>query len=403
MPGIKLQNVPTSQRVMRRPQHPFQSQQKAFVISPMLIAPVLPGETLKQLLLQARCVTDPIKNGLIGWWLEYYFFYVKHTDLAARDDFEEMHLDINKDMSSLYTASKVLTNHRGSKLDYVQMCLERVTECYFRDQDELWSVGAIDSMPLAKVNKPGWYDSIMDSASMPDTTLVNEAGAGTLTTVELEAAYRTWEVLRQQGLTNATYEDYLASFGIRRPIASQHKPELIRYIRDWQYPSNIVDPTTGVPSSAVSWAIAERADKDRFFTEPGFIFGVSILRPKIYMDNQVGNAADMLEGALAWLPAIMRDDPATSLKLIDNAVGPIAGATNDYWVDIRDVFLYGDQFSNLATATAGWNRMNLPEPDLDHDYVVAADLLELFATASTFGKQDGIVSLQILGTQVDQT
>lgn len=409
MAGIRLQQVPQGRRVMRRPQHTFQSRQKPFVISPMFIAPVLPGETLKSLLLQARCVTDPVENGLIGWWLEYYFFYVKHTDLDARVDLEEMHLDINKDMSALYTATKTLTMHRGSKLDYAQMCLERVTEAYFRDEGEAWDVagGTIDSMPLAKVAKPGWYDSIMDSASMPDTQLVDEAGAGTLGTVELEAAYRTWEFLRQQGLTNATYEDYLATFGIRRPVASQHKPELLRYIRDWQYPSNTVDPSTGIPSAAVSWAVAERADKDRFFTEPGFLFGCSILRPKIYMNSQVSAGVQMLEGALSWLPAIMSDDPASSLRLIDNATGPIQSATNDYWVDIRDLFLYGDQWSNLAAGTAGWNRLSLPTVSLEHAYIpesnIAAQIMADQTGTAIYAKMDGIVSLQILGTQVDQT
>lgn len=407
MVGIKLQDVPRSRRVMRRPQHTFFSRQKPWVISPFLIAPVLPGETLKQLLLQSRCVTDPIKNGLIGWWLEYYIFYVKHTDLNIRDDLKEMHLDIQKDMSSHYSATKLLTYHKGSKLDFTQMCLERVTECYFRDEGEAWNVsgGTFDSMPLAAVNKPGWYDSIMDSAAMPDTTLVNEAGSGTLTTVELEASYRTWEFLRQQNLTQATYEDYLETFGIRRPVASLNKPELIRYVREWQYPSNVVDPVTGVPSSAVSWAIAERADKDRFFTEPGFIFGVSVLRPKTYMDEQRGSAAHMLEGALSWLPAIMKDDPASSLRIIDNATGPIEGTTNDYWVDIRDIYLYGDQFINLPEGTAGYNMIALPDANLNHKYASDADLDGLFVTADTaiYARQDGVVSLQILGAQVDQT
>jgi len=204
---------------------------------------------------------------------------------------------------------------------------------------------------------------------------------------------------------NAPYEDYLATFGIRRPVASLHKPELIRYVRDWQYPTNVVDPISGVPASAVSWAFAERADKDRFFTEPGFIFGVSVLRPKTYMDEQRGSAAHMLEGGLSWLPALMSEDPASSLKLIDNATGPIEGTTNDYWVDLRDLYLYGDQFINLPEGQAGYNMISLPDSSLKHYYASDTDMDGLFVTADTavFGRQDGVVSLQILGRQVDQT
>ena len=34
-----------------------------------------------------------------------------------------------------------------------------------------------------------------------------------------------------------------------------------------------------------------------------------------------------------------------------NNAGPLAGATNGYWVDIRDLFLYGDQFVNYDLIT----------------------------------------------------
>lgn len=405
---VQIANVlPAGQRRMRRPQHSFFTRQKPWQIQPIMIAPVLPGETLKQLLVQSRAVTDPIRNGLIGWHLEYYFFYVKHTDLEIREDMRELHLDIQKSLSAHYSATEVLTYHKGSRINYTRMCLERVTECYFRDQDEAWNVsgGTIDSLPLAKVSQPGWWDSIMDATVVPDTTLVNEAGAGTLLSSELETAQRTWEFLRMQNLTNATFEDYLKTFGIRGSVVSDHKPELIRYIKDWTYPTNTVDPLTGVPSSACSWAIGERADKDRFFTEPGFIFGVSVCRPKVYMDEQRGSAAHNLDTTLTWLPAIMKDDPASSLKLEDNATGAIEGTTNDYFWDVRDLFLYGDQFINLPEGTASYNMVSLPTAAFAHDYVSAADIDGIFVTATTaiYMRQDGIVSLQILGTQVDQT
>ena len=87
-------------RKSRRPSHPFQLKTRPWQIQPFCIAPVLPGETLKNLLLQSRVVSDPLKHPLIGWWCEYYYFYVKHRDLAGRDDFTEMMLNINKDLSS---------------------------------------------------------------------------------------------------------------------------------------------------------------------------------------------------------------------------------------------------------------------------------------------------------------
>ena len=69
------------QRSMRRPQHPFRLNTRPFAIMPCMIAPVLPGETMKNLKIQARVVTDPLLAATIGWWQEYYFFYVKLTQL----------------------------------------------------------------------------------------------------------------------------------------------------------------------------------------------------------------------------------------------------------------------------------------------------------------------------------
>ena len=51
--------------------------------------------------------------------------------------------------------------------------------------------------------------------------------------------WQNWILLRQQALTDMTWEDYLATFGVHVPDAGKSKPELIRYFRDWQYPSFI--------------------------------------------------------------------------------------------------------------------------------------------------------------------
>ena len=83
--NVSIVNAPRSQRVPRRPQHTFYLRQVPFTIQPFMIAPVIPGETLQNLSFQARCVTMPVKNPIIGWWCEYYFFYVKLTDLDDRE------------------------------------------------------------------------------------------------------------------------------------------------------------------------------------------------------------------------------------------------------------------------------------------------------------------------------
>lgn len=425
-PRISMQTMQPAGRVMRRPQHRFQIRSKPWQIQPICIAPVLPGETLRNLLIQSRVVTDPIKNPLVGWWCEYYFFYVKHRDLDQRDHFTAMMLDPNYDLSSLNAAAKQEHYHAAGAIDWVAHCLNRVVDCYFRDEPDVGSSITLGNLPAAKLGIESWLDSVTNAGDMPEEPDVPEIGidpgadttAGTaddyVKASDVEKALRHWQFLRNANMTEMSYEDYLRTYGIRAPLVEQHQPELVRYLREWSYPSNTVNPADGRPSSAVSWSIAERADKDRFFSEPGFIFGVSVIRPKVYLAGQTSGAIRLLDDAFAWLPAVMRDDPGTSLKEVAASAQPLDNNTDAFVVDVRDLFLYGDQFVNFALDTADANFVDLPTPGLEKQYPDMDDANNLFVDGPPAGeeteadvfrwlRQDGVVSLNIAGTQVDHT
>ena len=292
---------------------------------------------------------------------------------------------------------------------WTEMCLKRVVEEYFRDEGEAWDNVLIGGYPAASINGNSVLDSVTDITTMPDTTLVDEGGSGDLTTTELETSYMYWEHLRALKLVNMSYEDWLRTFGVRGQRLDPHKPELIRYVREWQYPSNTVDPSNGTPRSAVSWSIAERADKDRFFSEPGFIFGVSVARPKTYLRAQKGSAAGLLTTAMSWLPAVLEGEPYASL-LTKDASDQFITTTNGYVVDVRDLFVYGDQFINFDPSsdltlsavdlpTAALTNKRYPDEDDSEDLFIDDDDSE----SATRLRQDGVVNLQILGRQVDHT
>ena len=103
-----LADTPRFQRKMRRPRHDFNVRHMPFCITPFAIAPVLPGETLKDGNLQSRAVVDPIKNPLIGWWLEHYVFYVPHGAMPKAQSWQDMVLEPNRDMSGDLTAAASL-------------------------------------------------------------------------------------------------------------------------------------------------------------------------------------------------------------------------------------------------------------------------------------------------------
>lgn len=413
--AISVAELPRSGRVTRRPQHTFQLKQTPYAIQPFLLAPVLPGETMKNLLMQARVVTDPIKNPLVGWWIEYFFFYVKHRDLNIRDALTDMVL------SPAWTAAgagietvpaNAATYFCGNGIDWTAACLERVVEEYFRNDGEAWDDFLIDGLPAASINGNSWLDSVIsradyDGASGDDVTINTADG---LTASEVEGAMRMWDIMRANNLTQMSYEDFLRTYGVRAPDAEDpHRPELVRFVREWSYPTNTVNPADGSPSSAVSWSIAERADKDRFFKEPGFLFGVSVARPKVYLSGQKGSAAWCMRNAFTWLPALLQGDPAASLTAIADATGPLGDITDatGYVVDVRDILLYGDQFLNFDPAAVGANASALPLPTagLQKRYpALLADVQALFKTAgSEKVRQDGVVSLTIAGSQRDAT
>lgn len=402
-------------RKARRPQHQFALEQTPWVIQPFLLAPVLPGESLTNILLQARVVSDPVAHRLTGWWLEYFLFYVKLTDLDDADSLKTMFVDPSASISSLYSSTSAPYYHVGGAPNYTQMCLKRVTEEYFRDEGEAWNTWTIPvngvSMPVAKAQMhDSWCNSLMGATDYAaEDFSVDIDGNATITPREIMDAVGLWAQQRAAGITTLDYESYLKSMGIPVEEVLERRPELIRYVREWTYPTNTVNPSTGAPTSALSWSIQERADKKRYFKHPGFIFGVTVVRPKVYRGNQQGQLAHYLRTAQNWLPALARANPEVSMEKFDGAgtgaESLIGGSAEDYVFDWKDLFLYGDQFLNKAPAPTTAPEVQLPQSDMSHVYPVEADVDPLFITGETgcFVDQDGVVALTIQSLIGDDT
>lgn len=401
-------------RTARRPRHTFNVRFRPHEIMPVCIAPVLPGETMRNAVIQMRAVSDPVKFPLVGWWLEGYLFYVKLRDLGGASTYENMMLDPSTDVSSLRhsTGSFSPGYVADDDMNYVNQALVRIVEEYFRAPGEAAGDYVISAGHYAaSIHGDTWLDSVVDSTTVGAEGDINvdlNANA-TITASEVDRAMRQYQFLNINGMTNMTFEDYLASFGIRQTQQEEaQKPELLRFWRDWQYPSNTINSSTGAPTSAVSWSIQETADKDRFFKEPGFIIGVCVARPKSYLKNQKGNASGMLDSAYTWLPAILRGDHRYSLKRVVKTDGPLQDTTNDYIVDIADLFMYGDQFINYdpTTVTTLAPFASLPNAGLTNKrYPSAADVSSWFVTATTaeFIRMDGVMQFTIASNIKDMT
>jgi hypothetical protein len=414
-----MQNVqlvraaPAQQRITRTPRHTFRLKHRPYQIQPFVIAPVLPGETMTSALIQARAKTDPIAADcdLQGWWLEHYLFYVKLTDLAGRDDFTEMLLTYGHDLSAYETTADVQTYHHTG-VNWIELCVDRIVEEYFRDEGD--GTVTFDGLHQAQVHGETFIESakLASATGSTDDLLPGEDGVvpDHLST-DFSTHYTQWEAMRAMKLTAATFEDWVAAFGLKtdsKPAREDYRPELLRYSRDWQYPSTVVSGD-GSTTSAVVWSIMERADKKRLFKEPGFIVGVTVARPKVYFSGMRGAGVQMMSDAYAWLPATLSTDPFTSLKNFSIATGgdgPLAAVPSEgYWVDIRDLFLYGDQFCNFDISATPAGFVALPTSAMVKKYAGATNINALFATPASdyYLKQDGVAQFSILGTQRDHT
>lgn len=402
-------------RVGRYPKHVFQCQQRAFLITPFMLAPVLPGETLDNLFFESRVVSDPVKNKLIGWKYEYYYFYVRVTDLLT-DAIRDMFVDpTNTDLTAtlgVVANSRAFYTAKGS-IDYARRCYQRVVLEWFRDEGEDISVAQVSTgLNYAQIRDTFWMDSLTDEDDMPAGPEIEEG-----TTVgDLERLMDAFEQLRALGIANMTYEDFLRSYGIAIPNKDEAKPEMLARFSDFQYPVNTINPSNGTPTSALSWVFKNGSKEKKFFKEPGFIIGVSVARPKIYFAGLAGNMAGFMGRAWDWMPNYLRDLPETSLKHFPTDTGPLGDRTtapDGYWVDMNDLLMYGDQWHNVADfnavpATVGANHLlALPTGDtFNFKYPTDAMTASFFVDDAGEGiavRSDGYVSLGIQGAQRDTT
>lgn len=421
-----VQNASRVSRSRRSPEHAWHVRTPPYCIQTVCAAPVLAGETLKRISWQARVVSDPVKNPLIGWWHEYYWYYVKLRDIAhlstldndtTKAAIEAMLLDPAAGIASLKSTTANVPQYRStaSHVPWAGYATMLIIEKYFRDEGEtintaegLISDTGASGYPwyLAQVNRNhGLHSAVLDAEyDAPADPGLTVGADGLFTMQELDVLWRRWQLERAQGMTQLSFEDYQRAQGVsvRDQSLEEGFPEELRYTREFTYPANTV--LSGSVNSALSWSIKESADKDRFFREPGFVIGLSVSRPKVYFSGQTAALSNFLDDAISWLPQSLSKDAYSAMKEFASAGGPVPGASTSYWVDMRDLFVYGDQWVNFAMTETNAGLVALPTAGMQKRYPALADINGLFSTSTSNKiRQDGIAKLEILGTVRDLT
>lgn len=413
-------------RQMRRPQHRFNLRVAPWQIQPMVVAPVLPGETLQSVMLQSQAWSDPLESGIlrnIGWWNEYYLFYVKHRDLdgyerdgAAGTGLGSALIDMvvnNANLNAYKEAGRVAWSYTApGGVDFVAKCVDRIVEEYFRDEGETSQDFKIGNVPIAKIYGRGQDDWSMrvtpESLYEDRRTDLDVDEDGKITVDEIDRAYSEWAAAYDAGLIEMDYEDWMKTYGVRNVLPSTdrvdyHRPELLFSHREFTYPTNTVEPTTGIPATGVGWRTAKQFRKSWLFPEPGWIIGITCKRPKMYLGRQVGSVAAMMTTRDAWLPAVSNQELDVSHLLIEEGKGPIGAvstaAGEGYFIDLRDLMNNGDQFLNWEPADGLAPFLALPENSWQRRYATLAMANSYFKNGSGAFWEDGVMSLAIKGRQ----
>lgn len=388
-------------RATRRPEHRWYAETKPWEIQPVAIAPVLPGERLRRAVWQSRVVTDPLASPTVGWWQDYFLFYVPMSLLASYSAFKTLveSGDLNGVIAA--TAADVPAYYAGRGANWTRECLDVIVREWFRPEDER----AASPAPAIRTGRPAarlGVDGIEHSLRLESAYPGGTGGALGANQRAQEDAYRTYEVLRDQGLVQMDYEDWLRTYGVVAPESiRRRRPFLLRYVRNWTYPVNTVNQSDGVPVTAASWAIMERADKQRYFSEPGFLMLISITRPKVYRANQEAAGVAVLDRLKYWLPAVLRDDPMTSLRMDSSTSSPLYDGVMaaDHWIDVRDLFIHGDQFVPQAFTSTRDAGIALPTATAEAQYATEAMSDTLFTNPGAAGlllvRQDGVLRLEV--------
>lgn len=405
MPNIQIvnamQEMQKQLRSTRQPFNPFYVASRPMQVTPIGSAhPVLANETLVNMKFESRVVSDPLISPLSGGAMEYYLFYIKLTDLITIDDAVKQMITAPFTPYVNASAANVAWYHNGGGVNWTKLCYDRVIETYFRTEMETSAQFVVGDYALASIRWPhnGPFESIAEAANV---TGLSDLGDMTTSTA-LDQALEAYQLLKDNGLINMSYEDYQRMVGVRVPKEEDHEPELIWTTRKWSYPTNTVEPTTGVPSSALSYVFEASAKSRKSFKEWGFLLPVSVFRPKWMRANQNAAMSHFFDRGVSWIPAILNPDPATSTRIFaDTATDGPLGVSQAlaYAVDMRDLLHYGDQFTNLSLAAAsGRNLATLPTDANEARYVSSVDMDAIFSGASKTIRQDGYWKPSILGS-----
>jgi len=402
---LPYQADPTKRKT-RTPAFPVAGTIKPYGLYPIMIHPVLPGETLQSATMKINHVSQPINYPLGGAWLEQWLIYVKLTDLD--EGLGEMFIsDDASDTGFVATTNNENYFKRSGQYDWVELCMDKIYQSFFLHDNET-PAHTIDTTGVnqVKMNNRSWYENMMFEDA--------DVAVPTTDASDLYKHLQQFTVLQQMGMVEMTYEKYLEQYGSVISNTAANKPEILRFSRSWTLPKNHIEPSDGTPSSAWVWTDEMKADKPKKFTEPGFVIAVQAVRPKLFNTRARSSLIGTMWGFSDWYPIYTLDDPTAGIKTIDTDTtifdsalrGDVGEKTMIY--DHRDLLMQGESFVNDLTnhpydlpVTTGQKANDASTPEVIRgEYCTESDVNNLFVGVTEASQRiiyDGIVNFTISG------
>lgn len=394
-------------RKMRYPNFPIAGTMRPYGLYPLWSHLVLPGETLTKVTTRFRGISQPINHPLAGTWVEFWYVYVKLTDID--EDLGNMFIsDSYSTTGFTFSGDEPRYFGKSGEIAWTKLATEHVHNMLFLDEGE--TAKTIDGVRKVKMSNVSWAQNMIfeQANEVPGTTDIGELGA----------QYQYWQMMQQMSMSEITYEDYLKQYGVQSIRKRSREPEVLRYARKWTLPKNSVDPATGSPASA--WIAYEDVElgKDKRFDEPGFIVCLATYRPKLYQKHLISSMLGQIWGFSDFFPAYNLSDPSAGAKVLSTSASLFHAdhrtdvGNVDLVYDHRDLLSHGEQFVNNfsgnypAPTSAGMLAQDASTVyDLRGQYADDTSIDALFVGTPTVKGMDyeGMASVTIKGHITDTT
>lgn len=341
----------------RRPVFRASIEMEPWEITPFCCFPMLPGETLHNVLIDGRFVLNGCVSPLFPWYLDIQLFAVRLSDIDV--DFEAILMRDADTVPSDVTASGSLPmlGEAAGGMSVSKQCYDRICNEFWKTDNVLPNSTVNTDLFIAPVkwrtDSSTYVEGESPSHILPPSSIVTP-----------EMAHDLLDL-------NITWAETLRAYGVKVSTGEAGVPERIMWESIARHPTFVQSDAadTIVTRYQVLWTVREARlttrGKGIFAKEPMVVMGLATIRPEIIEGNKLFmRVNDLVDQERWWVP------PFNTMDAIQDILQePGSGVTAGHaWVDAGagvtqynalDYWFMGESFTNMD-----WNAASPPSPQL---------------------------------------